>query len=216
MARMYNPRATLGLDIGASTGELTDLFSKKLSIEFVGIEPIASEVKSQQSKAQILYGWANDMPFNDESFDIVTFCSVYEHIQPEERLATLKEIARVLKTDGLLLCQIPNMYFPIEFHSLLPLQQFLPRAIGDPYARILALTPWPHKLGMDWFRIGPRHIVKDAQESGLEPLQVSALKYFRSEVPKYVRPFTALLSVLPVGFKLCFRKKRHKDLISSR
>ena len=50
------------------------------------------------------------LPFEDEDFDLVVCKDVFEHLL--NPVYTLKEIRRVLKTDGLLLFHVPN-HFPL-------------------------------------------------------------------------------------------------------
>jgi predicted SAM-dependent methyltransferase len=77
-------------------------------------------------------GFADQIPFDNETSDVVvTLISVYEHLLPRQRLASLKEINRVLKGKGILARQIPNMYFPIEVHSTLPFQSYLPKPLAE-------------------------------------------------------------------------------------
>lgn len=52
-----------------------------------------------------------ELPFEDNSFDIVTCREVIEHVEDEQK--ALKEIKRVLKPHGYLLITTPNLYnFP--------------------------------------------------------------------------------------------------------
>jgi ubiquinone/menaquinone biosynthesis C-methylase UbiE len=77
-------------------------------------------------------GFADQIPFDNETYDVVvTLISVYEHLLPRQRLASLKEINRVLKGKGILARQISNMYFPIEVHSKLPFQSYLPKPLAE-------------------------------------------------------------------------------------
>jgi hypothetical protein len=58
----------------------------------------------------------------------------------------------VLAPGGTRVGQMPNMSYPIESHSWLPLQQFLPPRIGTRYFRQFS----PHRSlnpgGVTWFR----------------------------------------------------------------
>ncbi|MGH2922130.1 MAG: methyltransferase domain-containing protein, partial [Gaiellaceae bacterium] len=49
-----------------------------------------------------------EFPFEDDSFDVVLFCEIIEHLTSDP-LAALREIKRVLKSDGVLVLTTPNV-----------------------------------------------------------------------------------------------------------
>jgi ubiquinone/menaquinone biosynthesis C-methylase UbiE len=51
---------------------------------------------------------AYELPFENESFDVVTMLAVLEHIEHEKSI--LKEIHRVLKKDGKLVLTVPSVW----------------------------------------------------------------------------------------------------------
>lgn len=99
------------LDIGCGGGVNVERFEKEISDEgkVVGLD--YSEVSVEKStelnkesiengKVEIIQGSVSDMPFDDESFDIVTgFETIY--FWPD-LINDLKEVNRVLKKDGLI------------------------------------------------------------------------------------------------------------------
>lgn len=52
-------------------------------------------------------GYAQKMPFDDASFDVVIASEVLEHIEPEIRVAVLCEVARVLGNGGWFVGSVP-------------------------------------------------------------------------------------------------------------
>jgi SAM-dependent methyltransferase len=63
------------------------------------------------------------LPFPDAAFDIVVSNQVFEHI--EAPLPVLKELARVLRPDGLLVAMFPTREIIIEPHLRVPLVHWL-------------------------------------------------------------------------------------------
>jgi len=50
------------------------------------------------------------LPFKDDFFDVVMFNHVIEHMTTRDTLPILREIRRVLKKDGLLILETPNLF----------------------------------------------------------------------------------------------------------
>jgi hypothetical protein len=66
------------------------------------------------------------LPFADASFDVVHSSAVLEHVgNAENQHGFITELARVASRAVFL--TTPNRWFPVEFHSLLPLVHWLPR-----------------------------------------------------------------------------------------
>lgn len=92
------------LDIGSWTGPFEVLvYNLAKEITAVDIEERALKVlKRNLPKVKCVKAFSHKLPFDDETFDVVTFWDVIEHIPVGYELATLKEIKRVLKKDGYL------------------------------------------------------------------------------------------------------------------
>ena len=73
------------------------------------------------------------LPFGNQSFDIVFSNSVIEHVgSPEAQRRFANEIQRVARRYWV---QTPNRWFPLEPHLLTPFLHYLPRAWQAPLAR---------------------------------------------------------------------------------
>ena len=118
------------LDIGCGAGYLDSIFNKK-SNSFIGIDFVDErEIKSFPFlQANVL-----NLPFKDNSFDIIICNHVIEHITDQPRL--LFEINRLLKKDGICYITSPNKLWPFEPHLKMPFLSFLPKRIADTYVKI--------------------------------------------------------------------------------
>lgn len=95
------------LDIGCGTGDRLEVFREK-GFEIYGIEPYDSADDAKNFlKLNIIKGDLNSVHFFGKSFDIVTMYNVLEHIH--NPIQTCKEINRILKDDGYLVIQVPNI-----------------------------------------------------------------------------------------------------------
>lgn len=102
------------LDVGCSFGKFISWASKLDGVTVVyGIDPSEDAVHRAQAacpQAQVRVGLAEQLPYQDGQFDVVTSFEVAEHlIQPS---IFIKEAYRVLKQNGLLIIQTPN--YPIK------------------------------------------------------------------------------------------------------
>lgn len=121
------PRPLRILDVGG-----TFMFWKSMGFDSLeGIEIVLLNLEAAPVDAPhftSLAGDATHMPqFQDREFDIVFSNSVIEHVgddAQQERMA--REIMRVGKA---YFVQTPNLFFPIESHSCMPLYQFMPITI---------------------------------------------------------------------------------------
>lgn len=120
------------LDVGCSMGGL--LFSLYKSQRFFHIsgcdidktaiamaqaykvkEKIGNEVELCEASIDVL-------PYHDETFDVILMKDVGEHLENEENLhKALKELQRVLKSEGVIFIETPNYYFPFEAHLKIPM-----------------------------------------------------------------------------------------------
>lgn len=119
------------LDIGCGPGTITkDLAQYVPKGEIIGIEPtqgLIDEANSQllPSNVKFQIGSAYELPFDDESFDIVHAHQVFVHLK--DPVSALKEARRVLKKGGKLcirdgelksLLIYPEAYIePLEFFT---------------------------------------------------------------------------------------------------
>lgn len=94
------------IDIGAGGGEFVYI-SKKNGFDAKGIEPNHgySEFAKKEYDVEIMTSMLDDL--KKSSADIVTLFHVFEHMA--NPLAVMKRIADVLKEDGLLFIEVPNI-----------------------------------------------------------------------------------------------------------
>lgn len=120
------------LDVGVtsdrsyqSSNYLEAWYPRKDSITAAGIDD-ASFLERQYAGLKFLYANGLQLPFGDRSFDVVHSSAVLEHVgASENQAAYVRECARVARKAIFL--TTPNRWFPVEFHTLLPLAHWLPK-----------------------------------------------------------------------------------------
>lgn len=109
-----------GLSIlSLGSGDCADLWFLASDNEIYAIDgsPSAIDVATAHGINGQVYNLDNDLPFNDNRFDLIVCKDLLEHIMAPERL--LAEISRVLKPTGKLVVSIPNhFYFPFRLKIL--------------------------------------------------------------------------------------------------
>jgi len=199
------PKANRGLDVGCQNGWVLNQLSSKTALTWWGIDPAIKEPRTTSAGAQLLPGWAHQIPFPDAHFDCLIFANVYEHVSPELRSASLVEMKRVLVQGGTLIGQLPNPYFPIESHSRLPFMGWLPR-----WAQLLYWRLTPVDYEHDFYVVTIRHLKRTAIEAGFEPVLICNFNYPIEVIPHSVRWAARLLErpmqIIPWAWQFVFKK----------
>lgn len=96
------------LDVGCATGVFLHELRKTGGWQTFGIDISETALKYARQRLQldVFVGELREAQFADNQFDVVTFWDVIEHVP--EPLKTLKEVARILKDDGILVINTPN------------------------------------------------------------------------------------------------------------
>jgi ubiquinone/menaquinone biosynthesis C-methylase UbiE len=123
MARIKVQPQDRVLDVGCGTGELlTRLAAKYPEARLAGLDPVPEMLKVARrklsAKVELRVGWANELPWPDDSFDIVVSCNMFHYItHPVE---AVREMERVLRPRGKMVitdwcddyiaCRVCNLY----------------------------------------------------------------------------------------------------------
>lgn len=111
--RLIQPKYRSGriLDIGCGTYPLFLLnttFAHKYGMDqVVGGQSHARWERDGISFANYNLEVDDRIPFEGDFFDVITMLAVFEHIEPEKLVHQLKEIRRILKSDGVFIMTTP-------------------------------------------------------------------------------------------------------------
>ena len=103
------------LDVGGSSGEFSKYISENFNCEIINLDPSPVDPVWKTVTSS-----ADDIPFDDETFDVIFFRGVLEHIEPSLQLKSIKEIYRIMKKDAIGYFVIPPWYNPHAGHGLKP------------------------------------------------------------------------------------------------
>lgn len=111
------------LDIGCGTGELLSrLAARYPKARLSGLDPVAEMLAVARGKlsddVDLRVGWANELPWPDNSFDLVVSCNMFHYIT--HPVSAVREMERVLRPGGrivitdwcddYLACRLCNLY----------------------------------------------------------------------------------------------------------
>jgi SAM-dependent methyltransferase len=93
------------LDAGCGSGRTLDDLARYGRVSGVDLSPEAVAAARQRGHADVHLGRVEEMPFPDDTFDVVTCLDVIEHT-PDDG-ATFAELRRVTRPGGLLIATVP-------------------------------------------------------------------------------------------------------------
>lgn len=130
------PQYTHWLDVGSSSGAVSSYLANNVKkITCIDIDKNALTIgrKSFVDKKNLDFVYFNgiDIPFPDNTFDVIILRRVLECAQHPEKL--LKEISRVLKTTGLVYFESQNILWPDPNWDFFA---FIPPGIKKIFARL--------------------------------------------------------------------------------
>jgi ubiquinone/menaquinone biosynthesis C-methylase UbiE len=130
------------LDVGVTSDQVYSvsnyfeaLYPFKAKITACGLGD-ASFLETMYPGLTYVHANATNLPFTDGAFDFVHSSAVLEHVGPLQNQARMiRECLRVARR-GICLTT-PNRWFPIEFHTQLPLVHWLPKSMARATMRKL-------------------------------------------------------------------------------
>lgn len=113
-----------------------------------------------------------DLPFEDGAFDYAHSSAVLEHVGTSAQQAQfLRELWRVSKKG--IFVTTPNRWFPIEFHTTLPLVHWLPTGLHRPIFKALGRGFFADEQNLHL--LSPGTLAQAAREAGIERFRIGSV-----------------------------------------
>lgn len=125
------------LDLGCSTGFIADELREAGATAFgvdIDVPGLAAASKRFGDRVGFVCGDGEQLPFPDESVDLVVFNQIYEHVVDPD--AVMRDLRRVLKPGGVAYLGLGNRLQVMEPHHKLPFLSWLPYGAADQYMRL--------------------------------------------------------------------------------
>jgi SAM-dependent methyltransferase len=169
------------LDVGGAKGEFCKVIATKRKCDAINLDPYPGEYV--WPKTQI--GFADNIPFDNNKFDLVICRGVLEHIPTKKQQQCVNEMYRVTKTGGICYLMIPPWYNPHAGHSLKPFH-----TLPFKLARFLRQLIFRNRINAD-----------SLEEMGLYPVT------FKSMLQMILTSGFEVISTKDTHFKLHFLTK---------
>lgn len=157
LAELVTPKTTC-LDVGCGDGAVSGVWLSQHAGSYIGVDISSRAVEAARElglDARVI-GDATNLPFDDETFDLIVCIEVLEHLF-EPQLATA-EMGRVLRPGGTLVAQVPNVVhwwhravFAVK-GRFVPFGDALSEPWRDPHIRFFTFTSLQAMLRQQGFQ----------------------------------------------------------------
>jgi ubiquinone/menaquinone biosynthesis C-methylase UbiE len=148
----FIPHCDKLLDVGGGRGDVTNEYLKKTKeVHLVEYDSkLISECKKRFPKVKAIKGVAEKIPYDDETFDVVTMTDTLEHVRDEKQ--SLNEVHRVLKKGGTLVISTPHKG-PLDILDAFNLKYRLPKLYlffkGEKGKKIMENDSWHRHYSLE-------------------------------------------------------------------
>jgi hypothetical protein len=146
-------------------------YPHKSQITAAGVDD-ATFLEETYPGLQFIKADGTDLPFEDKWFDFVHSSAVLEHVGSEERQAQfLRELWRVARKG--IFVTTPNRWFPVEFHTVLPLLHWLPKPTHRKILKLMKREFFAKEENLNL--LSRRSLAQAAKLAAISEFQISSV-----------------------------------------
>lgn len=172
-----DPQNTI-VDVGVTSNEeyaldnyLEVLYPHKQAITAVALED-ASHLEKKYHGLRFVRVTPGPLPFENGEFDIAHSSAVIEHVgSRQNQEAFLRELWRVARRG--IFVTTPNRWFPIEFHTFLPVAHWLPQPVFRKMLRKMGKNFYAQEANLNL--MSSRDLRKAAHSAGITEFRVETM-----------------------------------------
>jgi SAM-dependent methyltransferase len=178
------------LELGSAPFHFT-LMLKELGMEVTGVDidpdRFAEFIRKNNLSIVKCDVEIDELPFEDESFHMVLFNEVFEHMRINP-IQTLKKISRILHPDGYLMLSTPNLYSITTIINFL-----LGKGFDDPYEQFDKIEKYGHMGHVREYSVS--QVRKFLEKTGYELVEVKLQSH--SPLKGLWTPFNTVRKIFP-------------------
>jgi hypothetical protein len=167
------------VDVGVTINEtyaldnfLEVLYPNKDAITAVGLED-GSHLEIKYPGLHFVQVRAGPLPFEDNQFDVAHSSAVIEHVgSRQNQVDFLRELLRVARHG--IFVTTPNRWFPVEFHTTLPLVHWLPPAVFRALLRRIGRQFYAQEANLNLMSRDDLH--RAARQAGVKNFQIDTVR----------------------------------------
>jgi SAM-dependent methyltransferase len=116
LGKLPLPEGAQVLDAGCGSGRTMDELVRYGEVHGFDLNPLGAERAKGRGHADVRVARVEEIPYDDDSFDLVTCLDVIEHTPDDER--SLRELLRVTRPGGWLVVTVPAYQFLWSSHDV--------------------------------------------------------------------------------------------------
>lgn len=105
------------LNVGCGPGRSSQYLSEFGNVVSVEYDKYCCEFASEKTGLEIIHGSITELPFEDQSFDLVCAFDVIEHVENDQ--LAVAEMKRVVKNDGIIFITVPAFMSLWSHHDVI-------------------------------------------------------------------------------------------------
>ncbi len=146
-------------------------YPHKARVTAVGLDD-ARFLETEHPGVRFVHADGRNLPFEANSYDVAHSSAVLEHVgNAAQQTQFLRELWRVARRG--IFVTTPNRWFPVEFHTVLPLIHWLPKTAFRRTLRMMGRAFFAEESNLNL--LGARDLSRLAVDAGLQNVTITSV-----------------------------------------